>query len=102
MNMNALLKQAQKMQKDLAKTEAKLKEKVYSSSVGGGVVKVEVSGNSEIISIDIDEVLLHKEGKEELQDMIIMSVNDALKQMNEDKDKTMNALTGGIKIPGVF
>lgn len=102
MNMNALLKQAQKMQKDLAKTEAELKEKVYSSSVGGGVVKVEVSGKSEITKIDINDVLLHKEGKEELQDMIIMAVNDALKQMNEDKDKTMNAVTGGIKIPGVF
>ena len=102
MDMGALLKQAKKMQKDLAKTEAELKEKVYTASVGGGVVKVEVSGKNEFTNIQIEESLLNKENKEELQDMILMAVNDALRQMNEDKEKTMGALTSGIKIPGVF
>ena len=102
MDMGALLKQAKKMQKDLAKTEAELKEKLYTASVGGGVVKVEVSGKNEFTNIQIEESLLNKENKEELQDMILMAVNDALNQMNEDKEKTMGALTSGIKIPGVF
>jgi len=102
MDMGALLKQAKKMQKDLAKTEAELKEKLYTASVGGGVVKVEVSGKNEFTNIQIEESLLNKENKEELQDMILMAVNDALRQMNEDKEKTMGALTSGIKIPGVF
>lgn len=102
MDMGALLKQAKKMQKDLEKTEAELKEKLYTASVGGGVVKVEVSGKNEFTNIQIEESLLNKENKEELQDMILMAVNDALRQMNEDKEKTMGALTSGIKIPGVF
>lgn len=102
MDMGALLKQAKKMQKDLAKTEAELKEKLYTASVGGGVVKVEVSGKNEFTNFQIEESLLNKENKEELQDMILMAVNDALRQMNEDKEKTMGALTSGIKIPGVF
>ncbi len=102
MNMQGLLKQAQKMQKELAKVEDELKETVYDSTMGGGAIKVSVKGTMEIDSIIIDETIIEKENKEDLEEMIKSAVNDALSKANKDKEKKMNALTGGIKMPGGF
>ncbi|MCH4286370.1 YbaB/EbfC family nucleoid-associated protein [Absiella sp. AM54-8XD] len=101
MNMQALLKQAQKMQKDLAKVESELNEKEYEATMGGGVVKVAVKG-MQVESIQIDETLLDKDGKEDLEEMLKAALNDAFNQAVEDKEKTMNAITGGVKMPGGF
>lgn len=101
MNMQALLKQAQKMQKDLAKVENELAEREYEATMGGGVVKVTVK-DLKVESISIDETLLEKDGKEDLEDMLKAALNEALTQAAEDKEKTMNAITGGIKMPGGF
>lgn len=101
MNMQALLKQAQKMQKDLAKVEAELSEKEYEATMGGGVVKVSVK-DMKVETIEIDETLLEKDGKEDLQDMLKAALNEALTLAVEDKEKTMNAITGGVKMPGGF
>lgn len=101
MNMQALLKQAQKMQKDLAKVESELSEKEYEASMGGGVVKVAVKG-MQVESIQIDETLLEKDGKEDLEEMLKAALNDAFNQAVEDKEKTINAITGGVKMPGGF
>ena len=101
MNMQALLKQAQKMQKDLAKVESELNEKEYEATRGGGVVKVAVKG-MQVESIQIDETLLDKDGKEDLEEMLKAALNDAFNQAVEDKEKTMNAITGGVKMPGGF
>ena len=102
MDIQALLKQAKKMQKDLAKAESELKEKEYTASVGGGAVKVSVNGNTEITEMSIDDALLNTDSKDELIDMITMAVNDAMKQANKDREDTMSAMTGGVKMPGVF
>lgn len=101
MNMQALLKQAQKMQKDLAKVESELNEKEYEATMGGGVVKVAVKG-MQVESIQIDETLLEKDGKEDLEEMLKAALNDAFNQAVEDKEKTINAITGGVKMPGGF
>ena len=101
MNMQALLKQAQKMQKDLAKVESELNEKEYEATMGGGVVKVAVKG-MQVESIQIDDTLLDKDGKEDLEEMLKAALNDAFNQAVEDKEKTMNAITGGVKMPGGF
>lgn len=101
MNMQALLKQAQKMQKDLAKVESELNEKEYEATMGGGVVKVAVKG-MQVESIQIDESLLDKDGKEDLEEMLKAALNDAFNQAVEDKEKTINAITGGVKMPGGF
>ena len=99
MNMQALLKQAQKMQKDLAKVESELNEKEYEATMGGGLVKAAVKG-MQVESIQIDETLLDKDGKEDLEEMLKAALNDAFNQAVEDKEKTMNAITGGVKMPG--
>lgn len=102
MNMQALLKQAQKMQKEIAKAESELKEKEYTSTIGGGAVKVTVKGSMEITAIDIDDDLMNVEGKADLQDMILSAVNDALQQAVTEKESTMSQMTSGIKMPGGF
>lgn len=102
MNMQSLLKQAQKMQKELAKAEELLNEQTYDSTMGGGVVKVTVKGSMEIETICIDEALLEKDGKEDLEEMLKSAINDALSKAVKDKEQKMNALTGGMKMPGGF
>ncbi|MEF2781715.1 MAG: YbaB/EbfC family nucleoid-associated protein [Clostridium sp.] len=102
MNMQALLKQAQKMQKELSKVENELNQKEYESTMGGGVIKVTVKGNMEVESISINEELLEKENKEDLEEMLKSAVNDALAKAVKDKETTMNKITGGVKMPGGF
>ena len=102
MNMQGLLKQAQKMQKELTKLEDELNEKVYETTMGGGVIKVEVKGSMSVESISIDESLLEKDNKEDLEDMLKSALNDAFAKAVEDKEKNMNQSTGGVKMPGGF
>ena len=80
MNMQGLLKQAQKMQKELTKLEDELNEKVYESTMGGGVIKAEVKGNMSVESITIDESLLEKDNKEDLEEMNIHEMASFLYQ----------------------
>lgn len=102
MNMQALLKQAQKMQKEITKAEEELKNKEYETTMGGGALKISVAGNMEIKSIDIDKTLLNEEGKEDLEEMLKSAINEALAIAAEEKDKVMSGLTGGVKMPGGF
>ena len=101
MNMQALLKQAQKMQKEIGKVEEELAEKEYESTMGGGVIKVVVK-NMNVENISIDESLLDKDGKEDLEQMVTAAVNDALNKATADKEEVMNSVTGGVKMPGGF
>lgn len=102
MNMQALLKQAQKMQKDMAAMENQLSERIYDATIGGGVIKISVRGNLTVDSIDIDQTLLEKENKEDIQEMLVSVLNEALIKAAADKEESMNAITGGIKMPGGF
>ena len=102
MNMQGLLKQAQKMQKELTKLEDELNEKVYETTMGGGVIQVEVKGNMSVESISIDESLLEVDNKEDLEEMLKSALNDAFAKAVEDKEKNMNQITGGVKMPGGF
>ena len=102
MNMQGLLKQAQKMQKELTKLDDELNEKVYETTMGGGVIKVEVKGSMSVESISSDESLLEKDNKEDLEDMLKSALNDAFAKAVEDKEKNMNQITGGVKMPGGF
>lgn len=90
------------MQKELTKLEDELNEKVYESTMGGGVIKAEVKGNMSVESITIDESLLEKDNKEDLEEMLKAALNDAFAKAVEDKEKNMNQITGGVKMPGGF
>lgn len=102
MNMQALLKQAQKMQKEIAKVEEDLKDKEYETTMGGGVIKIIAKGNMEIQSIEIAKELLNENGKEDLEELIKSAVNESIVQITNDKNKVMNDVTGGVKMPGGF
>ena len=87
-NMNQLMKQAQKMQKQMEETTKALEESTYEATAGGGVVKVVVSGKKEVV-VDPDDV-------EMLEDLIVAATNEALRKMEEDSQEKMGKVTGGL------
>lgn len=95
-NMNNLMKQAQKMQKQMEETTKQLEEKEYEAAAGGGVVKVKISGKKEITEVHIEEEVVDKDDIEMLEDLIMAAVNEALRMQNEDEKSQMGKITGGI------
>ena len=101
-NMNSMLKQAQKMQEEMAKVQEELEEKTVEATSGGGAVKVVVSGKKELVSIDISPEAVDPDDVETLQDLILVAVNDAMKKADDLMAEGMGAITGGLNIPGLF
>lgn len=101
-NMQALMKQAQKMQEDLKRVQEESLTLTAEGSAGGGVVKVVANGKHEVISIQIAPEAVSKDEVEMLQDLIIAATNDAMKKVGGLMEAKMNAATGGFNIPGLF
>ncbi|OCN03948.1 hypothetical protein A4S06_03905 [Erysipelotrichaceae bacterium MTC7] len=101
MDLQALMKQAQKMQKDMSKQESELKAKQFVSSVGGGVVEVTMNGAYEVVSVFIKDEVLDQDNQGMLEELVQMAMNDVLKQVTDEKEAMMASLTGGMKIPGM-
>lgn len=102
MNMNNLMKQAQKMQQEMEKMQAQLEEKEFTSTAGGGVVKVTVNGKKQILDIEIDPEAVDPDDVEMLQDLILTACNQALQTADEETASQMKKLTGGLNMPGMF
>ncbi|MDP4118685.1 MAG: YbaB/EbfC family nucleoid-associated protein [Bacillota bacterium] len=101
-NMNNMLKQAQKMQADMAKAQSDIEEKVIESSSGGGMVSVKANGKKEILEISIKPEVVDPDDIEMLQDLIVAAVNDVLKQVEAITQQEMGKITGGLNIPGLI
>jgi len=101
-NMNNMIKQAQKMQADMAKAQADLEEKVVETSAGGGMVTVKVSGKKELIDIAIKPEVVDPDDIEMLQDLIISAFNESIRKANEAMEKGMERAKGGLSIPGLL
>ena len=101
-NMGDLLRQAQVMQHKIAKMQAELGERSFEASSGGGMVKVEVSGKQDLRNITIDPKALEGGDVEMLQDLILAAVNEAGRIARDTMEREMSAISGGIKLPGVF
>ena len=99
-NMNTMMKQAQKLQTKMMKTQAELATKTIEASSGGGMVKVIANGAQKIESIVLEKEVVDPEDLEMLQDLIIAAVNDALNKSQEMVSSEMSKLTGGLNIPG--
>jgi nucleoid-associated protein EbfC len=99
-NMNAMLKQVQKMQADMAKAQEELKNEVVEASSGGGMVTVKVSGDLEVREVRIDPEAVDPDDAELLQDMVLAAVNEALRAAQELAASKLNAATGGLGGPG--
>ncbi|CUO78830.1 YbaB/EbfC family nucleoid-associated protein [Clostridium sp. NSJ-49] len=101
-NINNLMKQAQKLQKEMAQAQQELEEKEFEASVGGGAVLVKVNGKKEVLSIKIKEEVVDPDDVEMLEDLVLSAVNEALKKAEEETANKMGKLTGGMNIPGMF
>jgi len=99
MNLNKLMKQAQKMQEQMAKTQAELEDKTVEVSAGGGKVKVVANGAGDVLSIKIDKTVVDPEDVEILEDMILSGVQQAITQGKEMASGEMSKITGGMGLP---
>lgn len=95
-NMNNLMKQAQKMQKQMEEATKALEEKEYEAAAGGGAVKVKINGKKEIVELHIDEELVDKDDIETLEDSVIAAVNEVIRLQEEDQQAQMGKITGGM------
>ena len=101
-NMGAMMKQAQKMQAELARAQEEIKDMTFEATAGGGMVKVVANGDMTVDSIVIDPEAVDPEDVEMLQDMEDAAVNEALRGVSEISSQRLNAATGGLNIPGLM
>ena len=101
-NMNAMIKQAQKMQEDMEALQAELDEREYDISAGGGVVNVKINGRKEILSIDIKPEIVDPDDIETLSDILVAAVNEAIKRVEDTNSAEMSKVTGNMSMPGLF
>jgi len=97
-NMQQLLRQAQKMQQDMAEAQEQLKHEEVEASAGGGMVKVKVSGDLVVKAITIDADAIDPEDPELLQDMVLAAVNEGLRAAQELQQTKLGGLTGGMDL----
>jgi DNA-binding YbaB/EbfC family protein len=108
-DLNALMKQAQQMQADMADAQEKLKDEVVDASAGGGMVKVKMSGDIRLLEIAIDPQAIDPEDAELLQDMVLAAVNEAIRSAQELASSKMGGVAGlggggglgGLGLPGM-
>lgn len=98
-NMNALMKQAQKMQREMMAAQEEAKAMEFEASAGGGMVKAVVTGENVLKSLTVDPAAVDPEDIEILQDMIVAAVNEGLRMAKEATDQRMGAITGGMNLP---
>ena len=101
-NMNDLLRQANLMQKKIARLQQEMAGKDVETSAGGGMVKVVMNGRQEMKSITIDKAVMESGDTEMLQDLILTAVNEAVRVGRESMEREMANLSGGIHLPGIF
>ena len=101
-NMGAMMKQAQKMQAELARAQEEIKDMTFEATAGGGMVKVVANGDMTVDSIVIEPEAVDPEDVEMLQDMVAAAVNEALRGVSEISSQRLNAATGGLNIPGLM
>ena len=95
-NMSNLMKQAQRMQRQMEEGQKELEAKEFTASAGGGAVEVTVSGKKELVSIKLEEEIVDPEDIETLQDAIVAAANEALRKADEESAALMGKMTGGL------
>ena len=100
-NMNNLMKQAQKMQRQMEENQKALEEKEFTAAAGGGAVEVTVSGKREVTKVKLAEEVVDPDDIEMLEDLIVTAINQALKTADEESAAIMRQATGG-GMPGMF
>ncbi len=101
-NMQSMLKQAQKMQEDMAAMQEELDSREYDISAGGGVVNVKINGKKELLSVKLSPEVVDPEDVETLEDLIVAAVNEAIKKVEATSQEEMQKITGSMSLPGMF
>ena len=100
-DVNALMRQAQKMQEDMKLKQEELENTEYTASVSDGMVEVTMTGKHQVTAIHIKPELVDPEDIEMLEDMVAAAVNEAVRVVDADSDKAMQELTGNANFPGL-
>ncbi len=95
-NVQQMMKQVQKMQRDMAAAQEKLKTEEVEVTAGGGMVTVKITGALEVRSVEIDPEAIDPDDAELLQDTVVAAVNEAIREAQALAEKRMGALTGGL------
>lgn len=101
-DLAGLLKQAQRMQQEMAKIQESLKHRIIDGTAGGGMVKVQVNGALEIVSVAIDPQCIDPKEPEVLEDLVLAATKQALDRARELSKGELSKLTGGLSLPGLF
>lgn len=101
-DMNAMIRQAQKIQEEMETLQAELDAREYEVNAGGGMVTVKINGKKEILNIDIKPEIVDPEDIETLSDTLVAAVNEALRRVEQTNSEAMGKLTGGMNLPGMF
>ncbi|MDF2539672.1 MAG: hypothetical protein K0S76_2693 [Herbinix sp.] len=101
-NMNNLMKQAQRMQKQMEEKTKELEDKEWEATAGGGAVTVKVSGKKEIVSVKLTKEVVDPDDIEMLEDLIVAAANEALRKMEDESASVMGDVTGGLNGLGGF
>ena len=100
-NMQSMIRQAQKMQEDIEAKKAELEEKEYVVTSGGGMVEITLKGNHEVKSIGLNPEVVDPDDVEMLEDMLVAAFNEAVRQIDEESERELERVTGGLNIPGL-
>ena len=101
-NMNAMIRQAQKMQDEITTLQEDIENREFSATSGGGAVSVVVTGKKTIKSLTINKEVVDPEDVEMLQDLVISAINEAVNQVESTTEAEMRKITGGVSLPGLF
>ena len=101
-NMNQMIKQAQKMQDELAALQEDIEARDFTATAGGGAVEVTLSGKKIIKSLNLKPEVVDPEDIEMLQDLIISAINEAVNNIEATTENEMGKITGGVSLPGLF
>ena len=101
-NMNSMIRQAQKMQEEMAALQEQLDQREYEVQAGGGVVTVVITGTRQIKELKISPEIVDADDIETLSDILIAGINEAIKRVDETNKSEMANLTGSLNMPGLF
>jgi nucleoid-associated protein EbfC len=98
-NMQGMMKKMQKMQKEMMQAQEELNAKEFEGTAGGGMVKITMNGQREVLGVNLDPSVVDPEDVEMLEDLIIVATNEALKKVEETTNATMGKFTQGMNLP---
>lgn len=103
MNIQSLMQQAQKMQKKMASIDAEFKNEIFVTETGGGAVKLKMTGDMQLIDLEISEEITGSEDKEMLVDLFIAAVNQSIDTVKKEKEQRLSKVVGKMGgMPGLF